>query len=163
MNSEKTSRLCNLWWLSLTFIVVIVDQASKYFVTKYLVLFRPVLLLPDLNFTLAHNEGAAFGFLKYMGGWQRYLFSVVAIITSAIIVFWLYRLPRRDHWTAAALAFILGGALGNLLDRVRFGYVVDFVDVYVRNWHFATFNVADIAINIGVIILIVTYLTSKNK
>jgi signal peptidase II len=113
-------------------------------------------ITPFLNITLAHNTGAAFSFLGSAGGWQQYLFTSIAIIVSIVMVIWIYRLPSSDRWTAYALALIIGGALGNLGDRVMLGYVVDFIDFYVGTWHFAAFNLADSAICVGAGILLLT-------
>ena len=108
-----------------------------------------------LNWTLAFNTGAAFSFLHDAGGWQRWLFSVLAVGVSAVLIVWLRRLPRGEWRTALPLALVIGGALGNLVDRVRFGRVTDFIEVYYQQWSWPAFNVADSAISVGAVLLIV--------
>jgi signal peptidase II len=108
-----------------------------------------VAILPVLNFTLQHNSGAAFSFLSDAGGWQRYFFSAVALLVSLVLVVWLHRLRRDDLLLAVGLGLILGGALGNLWDRVALGYVVDFISVHYRDSYFPAFNIADSAITLG--------------
>jgi len=151
-----------LKWLWLSLLVIVLDQLSKYFVSNWLQLYESVAVLPFFNFTLLHNPGAAFSFLADAGGWQRWFFTAIALIVSVVIVAWLRRLPAAEKWQAAALALILGGALGNVIDRMRLGYVVDFLDFYYRQWHWPPFNIADSAITIGVaILLLVTFGSSK--
>jgi len=141
-------------WLWLTAAVIVVDQASKQVALATLSLHQPVPVMPLFNITLVYNEGAAFSFLSDAGGWQRWFFSLLAIAISALIVFWIKGLPRDRVWTAAGLALVLGGALGNLIDRLVYGYVIDFIDVYFRTYHWPTFNIADTAITVGAAILI---------
>lgn len=144
-----------LRWLWLSICVFLLDQASKLAVANYLVLFQPKKLLPILNLDFIPNMGASFGFLNSAGGWQRWLFIAVAVIISVFILHWLYRLPRNKNWTACALALVLGGALGNLFDRIVHGYVTDFIQVHYHDWYFPTFNVADSAITVGVILWLI--------
>ena len=145
-------------WLGLAAIVLVVDQMSKHAAEAYLSLHVPVAILPGLNFTLTYNPGAAFSFLSDAGGWQRWLFSSIAFAASLAIVVWLHRLPKEDRFTACSLALVLGGAVGNLWDRLApsRGMVVDFIDVYAGKWHWPAFNVADSAIVLGVIIMLIT-------
>ena len=138
-----------LRWLWLAAIVVAADQATKIVASGMLELHRPVAVAPFVNLTLTHNTGAAFSLLSGAGGWQRWLFVALAIAVSAFIVAWLRGLPRTERWVACALALLLGGALGNLWDRLVHGVVVDFVDVYYGAYHWPAFNVADTAICIG--------------
>jgi len=142
-------------WLGLTALVILLDWHSKALVSNSLELYRPVEVFSWLNITLAHNYGAAFSFLSDAGGWQRWFFVVLASGVSVVILVWLLRLPRREWLTGLGLALILGGAIGNLVDRIRLGYVVDFIDVYYQDWHYPAFNVADSAITCGVILLLV--------
>jgi signal peptidase II len=151
-------RLANLYWLWLAVLIVILDIISKQYAVRYLILYQPLPLLPHINLLLAHNSGAAFSFLGKMGGWQRWLFVGVALIMCNILMNWLLHLPKRNHLLAAALALILGGAIGNLWDRLQDGYVIDFIDFYFKTWHFATFNIADVAITAGAILLIISSL-----
>lgn len=143
-------------WLWLAFAIVAADQGTKFLAEQLLVAHEPVAVLPFFNFYLTYNTGAAFSFLRDAGGWQRWLFAVLSIGVSAFIVIWLSRLPRGNGWLACALALVLGGAIGNLLDRLfRIdGGVVDFVDVYYGTWHWPAFNVADAAISIGAVLLV---------
>ena len=121
---------------------------------RALVLYRPQEVFSWLNITLAHNYGAAFSFLSDAGGWQRWMFSILAAVVSLVLLVWLIRLPRSEWMTAVSLALIIGGAIGNLIDRIQLGYVVDFIDVYYKDWHYPAFNVADSAITVGVILLL---------
>ncbi len=143
-------------WLSLSLLVVVLDQATKWLAEALLEPFRPVALMPLLNLTLMYNEGAAFSFLANAGGWQRWLFAGFALVMTLALTLWLLRLDRGERATAAALSLIIGGAIGNLIDRIQTGRVVDFIDFYVANWHWPAFNVADSAITVGILLLLVT-------
>ena len=138
-------------WISVA--VCIADQATKYFALKYLMR-SEMAVTPFLNFALAFNTGAAFSFLSDAGGWQNIFFAIVAFVVSIVILFMVRRLGANDTQVAVALTLVLGGAAGNVIDRVRFGYVVDFIDVYYRSWHWPTFNIADSAITIGAVLLV---------
>ena len=143
-----------LRWLWLSSLVVLLDQLSKQLAEHYLTLYQPVALMPSFNFTLMYNEGAAFSFLSDAGGWQRWLFSLLAAAVSLAIIWWLKGLDGREKTLAAALALILGGALGNLWDRLQYGHVVDFLDLYYAGWHWPAFNIADAAISIGAVLMV---------
>ena len=134
--------------------IVIIDQITKGMANAWLIYGQPNPLLPRLNITLHYNEGAAFSFLSDAGGWQRYFFSVVAAAVSLVIIVWLRRLSAAEVGLAWSLALVLGGAVGNLIDRVFLGYVVDFISVHWAGWYFPTFNVADSAITLGAVGLI---------
>lgn len=142
-------------WLWLVVVIVVLDQVTKLLASHYLQLHQPLAVLPGLNLTLTHNTGAAFSFLSDAGGWQRWLFIALAVVLSVVILIWLLRLPRDKRWLAGALALVLGGALGNLWDRVFLSYVIDFIDVYYGTWHWPAFNVADSSICIGAAMLII--------
>lgn len=142
-------------WLWLSLAVIVLDQWTKHLAVTVLQYGVPVPLMPGFNLTLVHNTGAAFSLLRDAGGWQRPFFIIIATAISVFLVLWLRRLPRNQHWLAAALALVLGGAVGNLWDRAAHGYVVDFVDWYWRTWHWPAFNIADSAIFVGAIMLIV--------
>ncbi len=144
-----------LRWLWLAAVVVVLDQFSKWLASSYLDMFQPVAVMPMFNLTLMHNTGAAFSFLSDAGGWQRWFFTILAVVVSIVLVIWLKRLPRHDRAQALGLALILGGAIGNLIDRVRLGYVVDFIQVYYDKYYWPTFNIADSAITVGAVLLIV--------
>jgi len=148
-------------WLWLSLLVVVLDQATKWVAVGLLDPFRPVPLVPLLNFTLMYNEGAAFSFLASAGGWQRWFFAVFALVTTVVLVVWLLRLKPHERVTAMALSLVVGGAIGNLIDRVLTGRVVDFIDFYVGDWHWPAFNIADSAISAGVVLLLLTSLRSE--
>lgn len=148
-----------LKWLWLSGLVVALDQVTKALASHYLSLYQPVPVLPFFNLTLMHNTGAAFSMLSEAGGWQRWFFTILALVVSVAIVIWLKRLPSNQRWQAAALALILGGALGNVIDRVRLGYVVDFIQVYYDRWYWPAFNIADSAITVGAVIFLITGFT----
>ena len=154
-----------LRWLWLALVVIVVDQLSKQLVVNMLMLHETLPLLPSLNLLRAENTGAAFSFLSSASGWQRWFFIVLAVSVSGFLIIWLKRLTTGQRLQAAALALILGGALGNLCDRVVHGYVIDFIDVYYQVWHFPVFNIADSAITVGAILLILDamlYATSRS-
>lgn len=144
-----------LKWIWLAVVVVVFDQITKYIASASLEMYQPIAVMPMFNWTLMHNTGAAFSFLANEGGWQRWFFAVIAIVVSVVIVLWIKRLQQHEKLQAIALALILGGAIGNVIDRIWFGYVVDFVDVYYGNMHWPAFNIADSAISIGVVLIII--------
>jgi len=150
-------------WLAVTALIIWLDWHTKALASEALELYRPQEVFSWLNITLAHNYGAAFSFLSDAGGWQRWFFTVLASGVSLVLLVWLLRLPRKEWLSALALALILGGAIGNLVDRIQLGYVVDFIDVYYKDWHFPAFNVADSAITCGVILLLLDVLLMSRK
>ena len=154
--SELDWKRGSLGWLWLAVVVVIVDQGSKELAQHLLVLHEPVAVLPSFNLFLTYNTGAAFSFLRDAGGWQRWLFAAVSIGVGVFIVLWLQRIPGKQKWLACALALVLGGAMGNLIDRLLrpSGGVVDFLDVYYGTWHWPAFNLADSAISVGAVMLL---------
>jgi signal peptidase II len=139
-------------WLSV--LVVVLDQLSKAAISHSLRIYQSIQILPVLDITRVYNRGAAFSFLGAASGWQRWLFSALAVIVSAGVVLWLRRVPRTARLLAAGLALILGGAVGNLIDRLRLGRVVDFVAAHWGVHYFPAFNVADSAITIGACLLL---------
>lgn len=141
-------------WLWVSVAVLLLDQATKYLADSTMALHEPIALIPGLALTKAYNLGAAFSFLGDASGWQRWLFSGLALVVSGILLAWLRRLPAAEWRTALALALILGGAIGNLIDRMLYGHVIDFIDVYYRTWHWPTFNIADSAISVGAALLV---------
>lgn len=142
-------------WYLLALVVIGLDQVTKTLAESYLQYGQPVALTAWFNLTLQYNTGAAFSFLSGAGGWQRYFFSTVAVVMSIVLVIWLYRLSRRQWLLALSLALILGGAIGNLWDRVVLGHVVDFISVHYGGYYFPAFNIADSAITVGAICMIV--------
>jgi signal peptidase II len=143
-------------WLLLSLLVIALDQLTKLWALHALQpAGMPHPVIPGfLNWTLAFNTGAAFSFLADGAGWQRWFFVVLAVVISSVLVVWLARTPRRDWRTALPLAFIVGGALGNLVDRLHAAQVTDFIQVYYRQWSYPVFNVADCGITIGAVLLI---------
>jgi len=144
-----------LKWLWLSAGVVACDQGSKWLLSGALHPEVPQPVLPFLSLLLRHNTGAAFSFLSDAGGWQRWFFVVLALGVSAVVVLWLRQLTRAQRILAVSLALVLGGALGNVIDRIRLGYVVDFIDVFYDKWHWPTFNIADSAITIGITLMLI--------
>jgi signal peptidase II len=139
-----------LKWLWLSLLVLCLDQASKLAVDGSMQLFESIRLFQGFNLTYVRNTGAAFSFLSQAGGWQRWFFAGLALVMSSMMVLWLLRLKSHEKLMGAALSLVLGGAIGNLIDRVAYGYVIDFLDVYYQDWHWPAFNIADTAICIGV-------------
>ncbi len=135
-------------------LVWLLDQLSKYAALKFLGLHAALEVTPFLNLTLAFNTGAAFSFLSDAGGWQNLLFAAIAALVSVVILFMVRRLTPADRQVAVALLLILGGALGNLTDRLVHGHVVDFLDLHYAGWHWPIFNLADSAITVGAVLLV---------
>ncbi len=143
-------------WLLLSAVVIALDQLSKWWALHAL---QPVGLphevIPGfLNWTLIFNRGAAFSFLTSSSGWQRWFFVALALVISAVLVAWLARTPRRDWRTGMPLGLIVGGALGNLIDRLHAAQVTDFIQVYYRQWSYPVFNLADCGITVGAVLLV---------
>ena len=162
--STHTSKEASaLRWLWLSALIIVLDQITKVIANTYMALHETIELAPFINLTLAYNEGAAFSFLSDAGGWQRWFFTVLAVTVSAVLVVWLRRLPPSEKFVAVALALILGGAIGNVIDRVYLGYVIDFIDVYYAQAHWPAFNVADSAISVGAVMLIWDALRGKQS
>ena len=141
-------------WLIFSSTIVILDQITKFFAVQFLVLHEPQYIYDGLNFTLMYNTGAAFSFLSDAGGWQRWFFIGVSCVVSIIIIIWMYNTLTKSRCLLFALSFILGGALGNLWDRLTLGYVIDFIEVYYENFYWPAFNIADSSITIGAVLLI---------
>jgi signal peptidase II len=139
-----------LKWLWLSLLAVVLDQVSKVVVDSSMQLYESIPLMPYFNLTYVHNTGAAFSFLSEAGGWQRWFFAILALVISAVLSIWLARLQKHETLLAVALSLVLGGAIGNLIDRLAYGYVIDFLDVYYNDWHWPAFNIADSAITLGV-------------
>lgn len=137
------------FWYGLVIVLIFLDQLSKYWVQVSFLEGERLNLLPMLDFTLVYNKGAAWSFLSDAGGWQRWLFTAISSIVSVVLVVWIYRLEKAQTLLFIALTFILAGAVGNLVDRIMLGKVVDFVLFYYDDWYFPAFNVADSAITVG--------------
>lgn len=142
-----------LKWLRLSALVLFLDQGTKILAEYYLKLHQSVELFPFMNLTLMQNHGAAFSFLADAGGWQRWFFVVLTVVITVFLLRWLRGLPAEQRGLAVAIALVIGGAVGNLIDRVQYGYVIDFLDFHAMGWHWPAFNVADSAITVGALIL----------
>ena len=147
-------------WLALSGVIAAVDQLSKLVADSRLSLHDPVAIAPHLNLTLVYNPGAAFSVLGDAGGWQRWALLGVTVAVCAFLYHWLKRLEPGETWSAVAITAIIGGALGNAIDRLAYGYVVDFIDLYYGDYHWPAFNVADAAITAGAAALIL--IAAKN-
>ncbi len=141
-------------WLILSIVIIVLDQVTKFYAVQSLVLHEPKYIYDGFNLTLMYNSGAAFSFLSDAGGWQRWFFIGASSFISIVIVVWMYNSLAKGRWLLFSLAFILGGALGNLWDRLTLGYVIDFIEVYYKGLYWPAFNVADSAITIGAIMLV---------
>ncbi|WP_460839987.1 signal peptidase II [Noviherbaspirillum agri] len=149
-------------WLGIATIIVLIDQITKVTITRLFTYGESMPITSFFNLVLAHNKGAAFSFLATQGGWQRYFFTAIAV---AAVIFIIYLLKKHagQRLFCWALALILGGAIGNLIDRVLYGYVIDFLDFYVGQWHWPAFNVADMAIVGGAGLFIIDELRRVGK
>ena len=165
MPNPAAGRFGRLGWLWLSLLVLVLDQATKLYFNNALSMYQQIVVIPDyFSWTLAYNTGAAFSFLADSSGWQRWLFALIAVAVSAVLVVWLKRLGRNETWLAVALALVLGGALGNLYDRIVLGHVVDFILVHWKNiHHFPAFNLADSAITVGAVMLALDMFKSKKS
>ncbi|MCF6765394.1 signal peptidase II [Thiotrichales bacterium 19S3-7] len=158
-NKEKGQ----LRWLWISALMLAVDFSTKLYVLQHLAYNEPLKCLPFLNFTLAFNRGAAFSFLAYENGWQLWFFSIIAIIIAIVILYWLTKIPRNHNLQAISLCLILSGAIGNVFDRLNYGYVIDFIDLHYKNYHWPTFNIADSAICIGAFLFVISSLFATKK
>jgi len=158
MRKVTQSGLC---WVWVTAIVIILDRFSKHFAEEYLSFSSPVAIIPGFNLTLSYNKGAAFSFLDKMPG-QTWMFGTIAFLVSVGLLIWLLRLSCRQYWLCIALSLIVGGALGNLWDRITYGHVIDFIQLYVSHFYWPVFNVADSAVCVGAVILFLTTLKARD-
>lgn len=156
---NKTTSLVVFYGVALLFFVF--DQVTKSMATEHLTYGVPVFVTSFFDWTLLHNPGAAFSFLSDQGGWQRWFFTAIAAIVSIMLVVWIAKLGASNKWESVALALVLSGALGNLIDRVQFGYVVDFISLHYQEHYWPAFNVADSAICVGVAMLVLDMLRRK--
>lgn len=154
MVQAKRGRMLNIKpWLGISLFVIVLDQLTKLWVVDVFQYGESLPLLSFFNLVYARNSGAAFSFLAGADGWQRFFFIGIAAVASIVIVY-LLRKHAQERWFCFALSLILGGALGNVIDRIQYGYVVDFLDFYYAAYHFPAFNVADSAITVGAALLI---------
>ena len=142
------------WYLLLALAVLIADQITKWWAQMSLPMAQPIKVTDFLNWFLIYNPGAAFSFLSQAGGWQRWFFTVIGIV-AAIVIIWLLQKNTQDRPFCLALSLILGGAIGNVIDRLLYGAVVDFIDVHYDGWHWPAFNIADSAISIGATLIVI--------
>lgn len=171
MVSNETSHDTNTFimkWLWLSVITVVLDQLTKYVAEAELILHKPVAIFPSFNFTLMYNKGAAFSFLSDAGGWQRILFVSLSTVISIFLFFWLRQIGRDEKQQdnkilPLAICLILGGAVGNLIDRALTGEVVDFIQVYYSSYYFPAFNIADSAISVGAALLILDMIMESKR
>lgn len=149
-------------WLGIALVVVLLDQASKIMMSQFLLYGQSETITSYFNLVMVYNKGAAFSFLSDQPGWQRYFFTAVSVIASLFILWMLRRNPtqRLFCWS---LALILGGAVGNLIDRIAYGHVIDFLDFHVGGWHWPAFNVADSAITVGAILFVLDEFRRVNR
>ena len=154
MNTDIMRNFSMLKWLGLSLFAILLDQGTKLAIDSSMKLYQSIPILPFFKLTYVHNTGAAFSFLSEAGGWQRWFFAGLALAISCVIAVWLARLKQHETLLAVALALVLGGAIGNLIDRLAYGYVIDFLDVYYQTWHWPAFNIADSAITLGVILML---------
>lgn len=150
-------------WLWLSAVVFVLDMITKQLSEHFLTFAKAVPILPVFDLKLLYNTGAAFSFLAGQSGWQRWFFSAIAIGVSVMLINWLRTLPKSNVWLAIALSLVLGGALGNLFDRIAFGHVIDFISVHWNEYYFPAFNIADSAITVGAIMLAVDVFRNPGK
>ncbi len=162
--SFKDLNVNGLWFLLVSFIVLVADQGTKLWILANVPLYYDINILPIFDITYVRNYGAAFSFLADAGGWQRYFFTGIAIVISALLIFWMWQTKWHEQRQLWAFSLILGGAIGNVTDRIAYGYVVDFLHFYYDGWHFPAFNIADIAISCGAALLIIdAIIEAKNS
>ena len=149
----------NLLWISV--IVIALDQLTKQMALEHLPFHQQVPVMPYFEWFLTYNKGAAFSFLADAGGWQRWFFTITTSIISVVILIWIFRLKAHEKQTGLALCLIFGGAIGNLIDRVYLGYVIDFIQVWLGSYPWPAFNLADAAISVGAFFLILTSFKSE--
>jgi signal peptidase II len=151
------------FWYGVSLVVIVLDQWTKRIAEANLTFGQPVQVNSFFDWTLAYNRGAAFSFLSDAGGWQRWFFTVVAGAVSVVLAIWIWRLGSRQRLLACGLALILGGAIGNLYDRVMLGHVVDFISVHYQSYYWPAFNIADSAISCGAVLLIIDMFLNSDK
>jgi len=154
MNQTLPQASSSKWYVLLALGVLIADQMTKWWAQMSLPMAQPIKVTDFLNWFLIYNPGAAFSFLSQAGGWQRWFFTVIGIV-AAIVIIWLLQKNTHDRPFCLALSLIFGGAIGNVIDRLLYGAVVDFIDVHYDGWHWPAFNVADSAISIGATLIVI--------
>lgn len=159
---SKLAQKSGLVWLWLSLLLLVADFASKTLVVNTMNLRDSIDILPFFNLTYVHNYGAAFSFLSDETGWQRWFLSLIAITISGLLIWWLKRLPASNKVLCGAYSLVLAGAIGNLYDRMYYGYVIDFLHFYYESWHFPAFNIADSAICVGAALLLFDAFTGES-
>jgi signal peptidase II len=163
LDTEKMAQKSGLWWLWLSALVLILDQWSKTIATQSLKIYDAVVVNEYLNWTLMHNEGMAFSFLADQSGWQRWGISIVAIVIVVWLLFWLKKNPFKNTFLNLGLTLVIGGALGNIYDRINLGYVIDFIEAHYQQHFWPAFNLADSAISLGAFFLILDLIWGKHE
>ncbi len=159
----EDTQTTRLKWLWLSALAIVLDFATKQMAQHFLQFAQPVYVLPVFDLTLLYNKGAAFSFLASESGWQRWFFTVIAISVSSVMAVWLMKLKSSEKWLAAAISLVIGGAIGNLYDRLAYGHVVDFIHVHWGEHYFPAFNIADSAITLGAVMLLIDSLIFSRK
>ena len=153
----KTERKGRLRYLWVAATIILLDQLTKLWAIYHLTYAAPKAVFPGFNLTLLYNYGAAFSFLDNSSKtWQVFFLSAIAIIVIIALLIWMVRIPRTQHMLPLGLCLIVGGAIGNLYDRIAYGYVIDFLDFYIKNYHWPAFNIADSAICVGAFLVIIS-------
>jgi len=152
--TELKFKQTGLAWLWLALLVLVLDQLSKQLALALLDYAQPIALLPVFDLTLLYNKGAAFSFLAGQDGWQRWFFSLIALAVGGYLLHWLSKISRSERLLSIALVLILGGAIGNLIDRLLLGHVVDFISLHWQHHYYPAFNIADSAITLGALLLL---------
>ncbi len=153
----------NFAWLLITILVIVLDQLTKRLIISHLTYGQPWQITSFFNLTLTHNPGAAFSLLSEAGGWQKWFFAIIATVVSIYIVYWILWSDNDSKVTKCGLAFILGGAIGNLYDRLHYGYVIDFLQFHIHNWYYPDFNLADSAITLGAVMIVLGLFFGKKS
>ncbi len=143
-------------YFGIAIIAIVLDQITKWMASTHLTMHEQNPVMPSFNLTLMHNYGAAFSFLSNAGGWQRWFFTIVAIVISIVLIVWITRLKPNEKWLGVSLGLVLGGAIGNLIDRMAYGYVIDFIQWYYDRFYWPAFNIADAAISVGAVMLLLS-------
>lgn len=150
-------------YVLISIVVCFFDQLTKIMVVKKLTLYASIHILPQIDFTLMYNTGSAFSFLSTSGSWHLWFFLIFSLIMSVVICVWMLKTPLAESIQLLSLSLILGGAVGNLIDRIHYGHVIDFIDVYYNQYHWPAFNIADSAISVGAVLFLCYGLLSKKN
>ncbi len=163
MSMERVNHDSMLRYLWISLLVIVADQLTKWLADTQLEYHQAVTVLPYFQWFLSYNPGAAFSFLSDAGGWQRWFFTILAIVISIVLLVWIKKLNDNEKLTAISLTMILGGAIGNLIDRLLYGHVIDFIQVWLGSYPWPAFNIADSAISVGAVILLATGILNSHQ